>query len=410
MKRLLAGRLAANPSRLVLLAPLTMLSLFGCASIIGLDEYTVAQGGGAGASPAGGAGGAGKSGGTGGTGGTGKSGGSGPGGESGESSVSGAGGEAGSGQPPIVGCDGKSEFEANAQVVRSCILRAGCDPDFAPLRTISTCVTYNTQAALPGESCNLSSLSCTDYEACEHVGIAHDDLCGGTPSTGTRCQGELAINCGNYPGDDRFFDCSALGGTCGTLSYEGVLFADCKLDIAPDSCAGKPSSDTLNYCHSGTGNAADLRYFCWEGQAFGSSCTPLASCIDTPESSSQGGASAVGNAGCFFETGSCPGPDSVSCKGEVATICSDGAQFTYNCGSVGLSCGITAGSEYCLAPGCTAADVDRKCQESCSEDGAQLTFCYGGAPFTVDCADYGFTQCSTGTDPDSGATFAACRF
>jgi hypothetical protein len=374
---------------------LSVLGVFGCAQIIGLDEYTVAQHGSAGASAGGGAGSAGKGD---------KAGESGAGGQGGES-----GGGAGAGErPPLVGCDGKTEIEPNEQIVRSCILRAGCDPTFAPVRTISTCVTYNTQAALPGETCNLTSTSCADYEACEHVGVAHEDLCSAI-SGGTRCNGDLAINCENYPGDDRFFDCAALGGTCGTFKYQDTLYADCKLDISPDSCAGMPSTDAKAFCHSGGGKTDDLRYYCWDGQAFGASCSSLASCIDTPSDGSSD-PSAVGNASCFFDTESCNGPDSVSCSGDMATVCSGGSQFKYNCGSVGLSCSISGKNEYCLAPGCNAADVDVACQESCSDDGSRLTFCYGGAPYTVDCGDYGFKQCSAGTDPDSGRTFAACRF
>lgn len=384
MKRSGARPLAANPVRLLLLAPLGLLSLLGCASIIGLDEYTVRS------RPGGGAG---------------------KGGENDSGGASGQGGGAGSAfLPPVVGCDGESEFEPNPQIVRSCILRAGCDPTFAPVRTISTCVTYNTQAALAGERCNLTSTSCADFEACEHIGIAHDDLCG--PQTdGTRCQGDLAINCGNYQGDDRFYDCAALGGSCGTFSYDGVSFADCQLDIAPDSCTALPSSDSQYFCHAGAGTSDDLRYYCWQGQAYGASCSPLASCIDAPDpSAGEGGASQIGNANCFFDTESCSGGDSVSCNAGVATVCSSGSQFEYDCGSVGLACGVTAHNGYCLAPGCNAADVDFVCQESCSEDGSSLTFCYGGAPYTVDCKDYGFSQCSTGTDPDSAQAFAACRF
>jgi hypothetical protein len=282
MTRRVARQLAEKSSRVLLLAPLAMLSLFGCATIIGLDEYTVAKSSGAGTSPGGGAGKDGSSAGRGG--GTGEAGASGIGGESGES---GNGGQSGGGQlPPIVGCDGQTAFEPNEQIVRSCILRAGCDPTFAPVRTISTCVTYDTQAALPGEACNLTSTSCADFEACEHVGIAHGDLCGGSSATGTRCQGDLAANCGNYEGDDRFFDCAALGGTCGTFTYNGTLFADCKLDISPDSCVGMPSTDAKAFCHSGGGKTDDLRYYCWGGQAFGASCSSVASCIDTPSDGS----------------------------------------------------------------------------------------------------------------------------
>jgi hypothetical protein len=387
------SKLAPQSARALLLVPLVMLSLVGC----GDDEHEGAKNNG-GASPGGSAGKSGEDGGN---------------GESGENGLGGS-----NHLSSAVGCDGETAFEPNPQIVRSCILRAGCDPTFAPVRTISTCVTYNTQAALPGESCNLTSTTCADFEDCEHVGIAHDDLCG-DQTDGTRCQGDLAINCDNYQGDDRFFDCAALGGTCGTLTYGTVLFADCRLDISPDSCAGLPSTDAKNYCHAGTGSEADLRYYCWDNQAFGSSCSNLASCIDTPPDNSgnggeagaggAGNAAEVGNASCFFNTDSCSGPDSVSCSGDVATVCSGGARFKYDCGSVGLSCSIEGKSEYCLAPGCNAADVNVVCKESCSDDGSRLTFCYGGAPYTVDCADYGFKQCSSDTN-DSGQTFAACRF
>jgi hypothetical protein len=391
------SKLVAKPARALLLVPLVMLSLIGCGDDDQVDNKN--SGGSGGASHAGSAG------------------------KGGASSDGGASGDAGGAAlPAVVGCDGETAFEPNQQLVRSCILRAGCDPTFAPVRTISTCVTYNTQAALAGESCNLSSKTCADFEECELVGIAHDDLCG-EQTDGTRCQGDLAINCGNYEGDDRFFDCAALGGTCGTLTYEDVLFADCRLDINPDSCAGLPSTDSKNYCHAGEGSEADLRYYCWDGQAFGASCSNLASCIDTPsDSSSNGGEGGtggeagsgngpeVGNASCYFTTDSCSGPDSSSCNGDVATVCSSGSRFNYDCGSAGLSCSISGKNDYCLAPGCNAADVSVVCQESCSDDGARLTFCYGGAPYTVECADYGFTQCSSAINADTGRPFAACRF
>ena len=404
--------------RALLLAPLSILSLYGCASIIGLDDYTVAKGS-AGAT----------SGGTGGKGGAGGKGGSASGaagepdeggaagtpGAAGIPEAAGAAGAAGAENvPESVGCDGKTSFPANPQIVRSCLLRAGCDPSFTdPIRTISTCVTYNTQDALPGEKCNLTSQTCKDFEDCEHIGVAHDDLCGGTAKTGTRCQGDLAINCDNYDGDNRFFDCKALGGTCGTLTFSGTLYTDCKLDVSPDSCASLPNSDQTNFCHSGGGTKDDLRYYCWDGQAFGASCSSLATCIDTPDSPSTGGAGggpAVGNATCYFDLDSCKGGDSAVCNNGVATLCSKGSQFKYNCGSIGLSCGVDSGSVYCLAPGCKAADVDSKCEESCSDDGSSLTFCYGGAPETLKCADYGFTQCLSDYDKVTGLPYAACRF
>lgn len=390
--RLPARRVSGVP-RTLLLVSLSGLTLFGCAQIIGLDDYTVASHAGAAGTVAS----AGSAGAT----------------------QAGAGGAAGTAEPEggaagdifvplVVGCDGVTGFQPNEQLVRSCLLRAGCDPTFAPVRNISTCVSYNTQAALPGESCNVSSKTCADFEACEHVGVAHDDLCGAA-TTGTRCQGNKAINCGNYQGDDRFFDCDALGGTCGTLTFSnGELYADCKLNIAPDSCVGLPNSDSDNFCHSKSGQA-DARYYCWNETAFGASCTSLGTCVDAPPAGSGGGAAVTGNATCYFNTPSCTAPKVPTCSNDVATVCSSGSLFKYDCGAVGLSCAITSDTEYCLAPGCKAADVDTKCVESCSDDGSSLTFCYGGAPYTVKCTDYGFTQCKSGLDSDQ-VPFAACRF
>jgi hypothetical protein len=260
----------------------------------------------------------------------------------------------------------------------------------------------------------LSSKTCADFETCEHVGVAHDDLCGGTKKT--RCENGKAINCGNYMGDDRFADCVALGGNCGTYTYtNGELYADCTLDIAPDSCTGQPDDDGSFFCHAGGNTSDDLRYYCWGEQAFGSTCTSLAKCQDDAVSVSDGAAGAGstvtngGDATCFFNLTSCTGPAVPTCNNGIANDCSDGSLFKYDCGAVGLDCNITAGSEYCLAPGCKSTDVDANCVESCSDDGTQLTFCYGGTPYTVTCADYGFTQCLSDTD-DAGNIFAACRF
>ncbi len=371
--------------RALTLALVCSSSVFGCSQIIGLGDYTVGQGvGGAGANEAGAAtdGGADNAAGEAGTGNS-------------------ASGNAGS-SPMIVGCDGTTPFEPSEGVVRSCILRGGCDPSFSPVRTISTCVTYNTQAALHGESCNLTSLTCAAFEACEHVGVAHSDLCGG--AKGTRCENGLAINCGNNSGDDSFFDCNALGSGCGTLTYpDGTLYADCTVDIAPSTCVGKPNDDSKFYCHSGNGQD-ESRYYCWEGKAFGNSCSSLGNCVDEDETT--GG----GKASCFLDLQHCTKPATPTCNNNVVNDCSAGDLFQYDCTSVGLNCNTTpAGREYCLAPGCKGDDVDTQCTESCSDDGSQLTFCYGGAPFTVKCADYGFTQCLSGTD-SSGLPFAACRF
>ena len=393
--------------RVLALATLSTTTIFGCATIIGLDGYSVAsdQNGEAGAHNAGEAGAhnAGEAGAH----------------NAGEAGAGGEGNIGGNG----VGCDGKTTFTPNEAVITSCLMRAGCDPSFNPVRPISDCVSKNTQAALPGESCNLTATTCADYEKCEHVGVAHDDLCGGTLKT--RCENGKAINCGNYSSGDRFFDCKALGGTCSTFHYvNGDIendYADCVMPVDPGSCTDPAtntpiSDDTEYYCQSGGGTGDDLRYYCWNGVAYGASCTSLAKCEDNAQSVSvdtDGGAQPSkqgGAATCYFNLPSC-GADSVSCeKSNTADECSGGELFKYGCGSVGLSCGISAGQDRCLAPGCKPSDVDQDCEEHCSDDGTELTFCYGGAPYTVKCSDYGFTQCLSDVFTDTNRPYAACRF
>jgi hypothetical protein len=384
------GKRGFGTLRALAVTVLAALSALGCSAIIGLGDYTVAGSGGSGGGLIGEAG-------------KPSVGSGGLGGSAGGSLVVSEGGEAGTPGTSVtgtVGCDNTTTFTPNPDIVRSCLLRAGCDPNFDPVRTISTCVSYDTQAALPGETCNLTSKTCADYTDCEHIGVAHDDLCG----TGqvTRCDGGLAINCGNYTGDDRFFDCTALGGTCGSYTYSNnQVYTDCVLDISPDSCAGMPDDDSSFYCHAGSSGNPDLRYYCWGGQAYGASCTLLGKCEDA--------ATDGGDATCYFNLQTCTAPATPTCKNGVANDCSKGDLFKYDCSTVGLTCDITDQTEYCLAPGCTSDDVETNCTESCSDDGTQLTFCYGGAPYTVTCSDYGFTQCLASTD-DNGNSFAACRY
>jgi hypothetical protein len=396
--------------RALALVPLPILALLGCSTLIGLDSYTVGSGGsgGAGGTVSGG----GSGGGHAGSGSSGKAGGENAG--SGGTSVIGAGGEAGvseAGAGPVnqnVGCDGTTAFVPNESIIRSCILRAGCNPNFNPVRTISECVSKNTQAALPGESCNLSSRTCADYEACEHIGIAHDDLCGAGQVT--RCDANSAINCGNYDTDE-FLDCKALGGTCGTYTYavNSLVYADCKLAVTPATfCVGK-SDDTAYYCQTGNSTTPDSRYYCYLGQAYGATCGKFATCYDTTDTTQT---PPVPDATCYFNfNAQCTGADSAMCAGGVAKLCSGGDVINYDCGSVGLDCAVKGTDGYCVAPGCKPVTVD-DCTETCGDDGVTLNFCYGGVPHAVDCTAYGFTTCTPGTKTDSAGNdvpFAACR-
>ncbi len=388
----------------------SMLAIAGCAQIIGLDGYSVGSG------QSGGSGGRGGSGGTvsgaGGKGGSAGKSGSGP-SEAGMTSEAGANEGGAAGAAPVkqnLGCDGVTPFLPNENVIRSCVVRAGCSPNFTPVRTISECVSKNTQAALPGESCNLASKTCADYEACEHVGIAHDDLCGGTNVTRCDAAGR-AINCGVY-NVDQFVDCKAQGYTCATYTYTfsdatTELIADCEVPLTPATgCVGL-SDDTSYYCQPGTSTKPDAYYYCYQSQAYGASCGKFASCFDTTT------AGGTPDASCFFNfAASCTGQaDSATCNGGVAKTCSSGDVISYDCSSVGLDCAVKGANGYCVAPGCKPATVDG-CVETCGDDGTTLNFCYGGVPHSIDCTAYGFGTCMPGMKTNSDGTtlnYAACR-
>jgi hypothetical protein len=411
MSHKLASKRTLTLGRALALLPLSLLAIAGCAQIIGLDGYTVASGGSGGSAGTltnGGSAGT-AAGGKAGTGGNSATGGAGAPSSAGASEAGAAGATAPS---QSVGCDGLTPFTANENIIRSCILRAGCSPNTVPLRTISECVSKNTQAALPGESCNLTAKSCDDFNACSHFGIAHDDLCGGTKTT--RCENGLAINCGNYD-VDQFSDCKAQGMTCGTYQYgtSKTLYADCEVPLTPtNGCAGK-SDGLAYYCQPGSGSTPDAYYYCYNNQAYGASCGKFASCFDTTPAQAPDGGVPEPDASCFFNfAASCTGqPDSAVCNGDVAKTCSSQDVISYDCASVGLSCATKGANGYCVAPGCKPATVDT-CEESCGTDGVTLNFCYGGVPFSIDCTNYGFSTCMSDVKTNSDntqTTYAECR-
>jgi len=77
-------------------------------------------------------------------------------------------------------------------------------------------------------------------------------------------------------------------------------------------------------------------------------------------------------------------------------------QANFYCAS-GLGCEELDTNVYCLAPGC---DETSPCSESCN--GTELTLCYGSTPITVDCADYGFSECLETTLSDETTPSARC--
>jgi hypothetical protein len=103
-------------------------------------------------------------------------------------------------------------------------------------------------------------------------------------------------------------------------------------------------------------------------------------------------------------TATCNPPDTVECgtteRIDVCTVA--GSAVHYDCPS-GLGCTAGEGTAWCLAPGCTPTTP---CEESCS--GTELTVCYGSTPVTVDCRDYGLTQCIESTLTDGTTTIYRC--
>jgi hypothetical protein len=402
MSRSLSSKRSFTVLRALALLPISVLAMVGCGTIIGLDNYTVAHGGsggevsvGGGGSPGGASSVGGRSGSssTGGTAGTTATGAAGVTGEAGA-------GEAGAGSvavPGAVGCDGETAITINDDVVRTCVLRGSCDP-FFPVRSISQCVTNNTPDAFAGEHCHISS--CADYQACEHNGIAGDDLCPQSKANTNYCAGNKAVSCGDPSEGDvsSWVDCIGLGGTgCGTYTDKNGVEADCTLAQSADvSCAGTTPGSYV--C---SGEATPLyQYQCTGGRAFGFKCGDFAYCSDSS-----------GDVGCYLTSQSC---DLTKCStdGTIATACTSGKGYEYNCGSVGLTCLIgdanaDGDSNYCLAPGCKPADVNSNCTEFCN--GSKLDLCYGGAQVEVDCTNYGFAGCLDHQDNgDNLHDFAYC--
>lgn len=291
--------------------------------------------------------------------------------------TSGAGGAGGA--PPLgkfVGCDG-TPFEGNEAIVRSCILRVGCMYWNYPADTISRCVSQNAQATYAGTACSLDATTCEDMTACEGTRL-EPTFCGSgaTKKEGMYCDGNEIVDCDAFVPYAR--DCTKEGGTCHDfgvdLDGKGTTVACSVPSIT--TCA---ATTTEKQC-----SASGYSYLCEGDIAYGTKCSNFATVCEDIGS---------GN-GCYYPLNGCP-TEGVTCANGRATWCDGDSKATFDCGSVGLGCE-TSGDYFednnrqCAAPGCTADDIVA-CEESC--DGTNLTFCYGGAPITVDCKDYGFKKC-----------------
>jgi hypothetical protein len=262
------------------------------------------------------------------------------------------------------------------------VLNVSCNSANPGWWNISHCVSYNKPLALPGEGCSLDAQNCRDIGQCLGQAVADDTLC--TDASGWRCAGNLATNCSG-PGQGYYYDCGAYGGTCQEFTdAEARPLADC---MVVATCPAE-EEDGTSRC-----NPQGYLYTCVAGQGYGYRCNNFsATCVDDPRD----------GPGCFYNLNSCTNEGAVTCSSGRGTYCSEGSRYQYDCGSVGLGC--TAEDDvYCLAPGCTADD-ELDCTESC--DGSRINLCYGGAPYSIDCRDYGFTSCISGVD--EGVTYTRC--
>jgi hypothetical protein len=298
------------------------------------------------------------------------------------------GGSAGSGGSSAAPGCGAGIFEPNEDIIDSCVLRVSCDR-FDPRASISFCVSENHQLAYTSQTCTIDAESCEDVFACLGRGIVPGDQCGGLSGYMCTPDGQAAVFCSSDGSLSAFTDCLTFGGTCAMVTRtDGVLVSACSVG---------PCSEP-----DGTiGCLGEASYSCQGGNAigrlcsnFGSTCSPTAINAEFGED-------------CYHPGEACT-TFGATCVGDQIEFC-DGESLHYlDCGSVGLTCQPSADfGGLCVAPGCTQTDVT-SCSESCDE--SVLTFCYGGAPYVVDCTDYGFNTCALVENSPNLGTFAYCAY
>lgn len=258
-----------------------------------------------------------------------------------------------------------SKLTPNANIVTSCVLLDSCSP--FPIASISDCISLNVQQAFLGTACTANAKTCSDIELCNGYGFTSATQCP-TGQTGSSCQGNVAVDCSN----GIYTSCDKFGGQCTQVGGGAAcrVLASCSQPDNTTSCQG------------------DTAYTCLSGEGFGVVCTNVGAKCQIQN----------GQAVCQFAAPPCSG-SVAPCDGQVAQACVNGQLQRYDCGSVGLTCDSEKGGPYCVAPGCKLANVTA-CQESCS--GSVMHLCYGGAPYDVDCKNYGFSKCQQLDDTSQG--------
>ena len=279
--------------------------------------------------------------------------------------------------PPVCG-QGLPTTSDFAKLVSSCVYVVSCDPYYFDMN-ISNCITYDYLESALSLSCLSRITSCNDFYTCQGWRYATDSECPAT-SMSASCVGGNAVDCTAAPGI--VTNCGQFGETCGTFTGPGV---GC---IAPVSCTG---TDSTLSCSS------NYLYSCTNGVAFGQNCSTIQATCETVST----------NTNCYYNASSCSNLNTYTCASNGLGWCSGAGQsLNYNCARAGLSCATdTTGTGYCVAPGCSIPPPST-CTESCI--GHTLSVCVGGAPYNIDCTQYGFTGCTSAMD-SSNTTYAWCQ-
>ena len=303
-------------------------------------------------------------------------------GEDGQTGGNGGRGGQGGGGTGAVTCG--AVVEPSPSRVQTCVYDLSCNPLVPPV-VLSDCINYGLFT-----SCSEGAQSCDDVITC--TGIAredHDTVCG-AGELGWKCDGDIAIRCNESSSFS--IDCARYGASCDPFdSGEDLNIRPCALRT-PSPC-DTPSDQSL--C------AGNVRYQCVDGKAYGADCGVFANVCSE---------AIPGAAVCTEFRAECDGPFGVvSCSGDAIEVCDTSMGYArYDCAPAGATCATQGTSNgYCLAPGCTIAEFEA-CKESCLPDG-RMQVCVGGAPYVIDCQDYGFNRCTTYVNhPKTGGDYVEC--
>jgi hypothetical protein len=291
---------------------------------------------------------------------------------------------------------GIPETPAFKQIVKACVLWAGCTGYFTQI-SISNCISWNYFASNTNDSallCMQNVTTCEQVTNCLGLAWATAAQC---PTTGTgtagKCNGSTAINCNG--GGGAVTNCVKAAGTtqCGTyaLPDDGGTAAGC---IVEPTCAAPDGG--VEQCDK----SINAWYQCVGGVGFGQSCTPAGNECAT----------LAGSTGCYLKgPKACSNPGAVTCRdGETLQVCNEATStlLTLSCKSAGGTCQTQGSTSDCVSAGCALTQAEN-CLESCGADHVTAHLCIGGAKLDVNCLDYTEIAAKPGCVMQSNG-FATC--